>query len=190
VCQAGAAFNATSCNRKIIGARWYAKDVGLANLSSGEHMSARDAHGHGTHAASTAAGAPVRNAASRGGLGAGVAHGGAPRARVAVYKACWYHAHGRVTCSDAGVLAAMDDAVGDGVDVLSLSLGGMFESPGSLHLVARGVTVVFSAGNSGPVPGTVEHASPWVISVAAGTVDRSFPTEISLGNGEKLVVRT
>jgi len=26
--------------------------------------------------------------------------------------------------------------------------------------------------------------------VAAGTVDRSFPTEISLGNGEKLMVRT
>ena len=107
-----------------------------------------------------------------------------------VYKACWYHAHGRVTCSDAGVLAAMDDAAGDGVDVLSLSLGGMLESPGSLHLAARGVTVVFAAGNSGPVPGSVQNASPWVISVAASTVDRSFPTVISLGNGEKLVVCT
>ena len=190
MCQAGAAFNATSCNRKIIGARWYTKDVVLANLSSSEYMSPRDANGHGTHAASTAAGVPVRNASGGGGLGAGVARGGAPRARVAVYKACWTNAQGVASCSNAGVLAAMDDAVGDGVDVLSLSLGGMFESPGSLHLVARGVTVVFSAGNSGPVPGTVEHASPWVISVAAGTVDRSFPTEISLGNGEKLVVRT
>ncbi|RLM58807.1 hypothetical protein C2845_PM18G09890 [Panicum miliaceum] len=187
VCQAGdASFNATSCNRKIIGARWYAKDVNLTALSSREHMSPRDANGHGTHAASTAAGVPVRGA-SRGSLGAGVARGGVPRARLSVYKACWFDNRGVGSCSDAGVLKAMDDAVGDGVDVLSLSLGGLTESHGSLHLVARGVTVVFSAGNWGPVPGTVLNAYPWVISVAAGTMDRSFPTEISLGNGEKLV---
>jgi subtilisin family serine protease len=159
-------------------------------------MSPRDVNGHGTHAASTIAGAPVRNASHPGGLAAGVARGGAPRVRLAVYKACWSNLRDAgTTCSSAAVLKAMDDAVHDGVDVLSLSLslslaGTVVEIPGSLHLVARGITVVFSAGNNGPVPGTALNASPWVITVAASTIDRSFPTEITLGNGEKLVVRS
>ncbi|KAL6842836.1 hypothetical protein ACP4OV_027149 [Aristida adscensionis] len=180
-CQTGEEFDATSCNKKIIGARWYAKDAAAADLKS-ECMSARDTLGHGTHTASTAAGGPVRNASYGGQLAGGVARGGASRARVAVYKACW---SGR--CTDAGVLAAVDDAISDGVDVLSISLGDPVENPGTLHAVARGLTLVFSAGNGGPVPGTVQNASPWLITVAASTIDRSFPTTISLGNKENLV---
>ncbi|CAL4905683.1 unnamed protein product [Urochloa decumbens] len=189
ICQGGQAFNATSCNRKIIGARWYKEDVDLETIDTKrEHMSPRDANGHGTHCASTIAGVPVRNASHHGGrLGAGMVRGGAPHARLAVYKACWSKKGGGTTCSDAAVLMSMDDAVHDGVDVLSLSLGGLTETVGSLHLVARGITLVFGAGNNGPVPGTVLNASPWVISVAASTIDRSYPTEITLGNGEKLV---
>ncbi|KAF8673556.1 hypothetical protein HU200_048639 [Digitaria exilis] len=190
-CQPDEEFDATSCNRKIIGARWYLKHADAKTLVKGERMSPRDTDGHGTHTAATVAGVPVRNAShGGGGLGAGVARGGAPRSLLAVYKACRNHRVDGSVCSEDGVLAAMDDAVNDGVDVLSLSLGGMGEFAGTLHVVASGVTVVFAGGNSGPVPETVENASPWAITVAASTIDRSFPTEILLGNGEKMVVRT
>ncbi|KAL6654855.1 hypothetical protein ACP70R_008320 [Stipagrostis hirtigluma subsp. patula] len=180
VCQTGEKFSATSCNRKIIGARWYS-GAAKAEQLRGEVMSARDTNGHGTHTASTIAGVPVRNA-SHGGLGAGVARGGAPRARVAVYKVCWGEG---TACNGAAVLAAFDDAIKDGVDVLSVSVGGRFEHFGTLHAVARGVTVVFSGGNQGPVPYSVQNASPWVITVAASTIDRSFPTGISIRVGEE-----
>jgi hypothetical protein len=94
-------------------------------------------------------------------------------------------------CSDAAVLAAIDDAIHDGIDVLSLSLGGVDnEYYWTLHAVQRGISVVFSGGNDGPVPQTVKNALPWVTTVAASTVDRAFPTLISLGNKEKLVVST
>uniref|UniRef100_A0A0D9YQ90 Peptidase S8/S53 domain-containing protein n=1 Tax=Oryza glumipatula TaxID=40148 RepID=A0A0D9YQ90_9ORYZ len=183
-CQTGVAFNTTGCNRKIIGARWYSSGVPDESLK-GDYMSPRDLNGHGTHTASTIAGKQVWNASHhRSGLAAGVARGGAPRPRLAVYKACWGTAG---TCSAAAVLAAVDDAINDGVDVLSLSLGIGSDIPGTLHAVASGMTVVFAGGNAGPAPQTVENVVPWVITVAATTIDRSFPTVVSLGNKEKLV---
>uniref|UniRef100_A0A0E0NCT8 Inhibitor I9 domain-containing protein n=2 Tax=Oryza rufipogon TaxID=4529 RepID=A0A0E0NCT8_ORYRU len=170
--------------RKIIGARWYSGDI-PDELLKGEYKSPRDLSGHGTHAASTILGGQVYNVSHRqSGLAAGMARGGAPRARLAVYKACWGP---KIDCGDASVLAAIDDAINDGVDVLSLSLGGYGEVPGTLHAVARGITVVFAGGNEGPVPQSVSNAVPWVITVAASTIDRSFPTVMSLGNKEKLV---
>ncbi|OQU83727.1 subtilisin-like protease SBT3.9 isoform X2 [Sorghum bicolor] len=182
VCQTGQAFNASSCNRKVIGARWYAGD------GVDEYKSPRDAHGHGTHTASTVAGSPVRGAShgAGSGLAAGTARGGAPRARLAIYKAC--HRVGiQTACGDASVIAAVDDAIGDGVDVLSLSLGGGDEIRETLHAVRAGITVVFSAGNEGPVQQSVVNTLPWLITVAAATVDRTFPTVVTLSEGEKLV---
>ena len=78
VCETGQAFNASNCNRKVIGARWYGGDATEEDLK-GEYKSARDAHGHGTHTASTVAGSPVRDAShgfSGGALAAGLARGG------------------------------------------------------------------------------------------------------------------
>ena len=159
-----------------------------------EFLSARDAAGHGTHTASTAAGAFVGNASFMG-LAQGIARGGASSARLAVYKVCW--ATGG--CSSSDILAAFDDAIHDGVDVLSVSLG----SPpplasyvddvlaiGSFHAVARGVPVVCSAGNSGPYSQTVINTAPWVVSVAASTIDRTFLTAVTLGNNRTLVVHS
>jgi subtilisin family serine protease len=184
-CQAGQEFNATSCNRKIIGARSYDRGISAESLKS-DYNSPRDINGHGTHVASTIGGVEVRGV-SVGGLATGVARGGAPRARLGIYKACW-EGDG---CPDFAVLAAIDDAIHDGVDVLSLSLGGAgHKYSGTLHAVQRGISLVFAGGNDGPVPQTVTNAVPWVTTVAASTIDRAFPTLILLGNKEKLVVST
>uniref|UniRef100_A0A1D1Y7R4 Cucumisin n=2 Tax=Anthurium amnicola TaxID=1678845 RepID=A0A1D1Y7R4_9ARAE len=189
-CQTGQLFNASHCNRKLIGARWYDKAVPRSVLK-GEYRSARAASNqHGTHTASTAAGSIVKGRTSFFGLGAGVARGGAPRARVAVYKVLW----GDYGGDTATLVAAIDDAVGDGVDVMSLSLAGGPATPNtaadswaSLHAVKRGISVVYGAGNDGPRPGTLTNALPWVITVAASTIDRSFPTVITLGDNSTIV---
>lgn len=183
--------------RKIIGARWYIKgyeaEFGKLNTSDGvEFLSPRDASGHGTHTSSTAAGAIVENASYMG-LAEGFARGGAPSAWLAVYKVCWSTGG----CSSADLLAAFDDAIFDGVDLLSVSIG---SSPplssyvddllamGAFHAVARGIPVICSGGNSGPYSQTVINTAPWMITVAASTMDRSFPTVITMGNNQTIVV--
>lgn len=183
--------------RKIIGARWYIKgyeaEFGKLNTSDGvEFLSPRDASGHGTHTSSIAAGAIVENASYMG-LAEGFARGGAPLAWLAVYKVCWSTGG----CSSADLLAAFDDAIFDGVDLLSVSIG---SSPplssyvddllamGSFHAVARGIPVICSSGNSGPYSQTVINTAPWMITVAASTMDRAFPTVITMGNNQTIVV--
>jgi len=182
-CEVGQGWNSSNCNRKIIGAQFYSAGIDEGTLKA-EYLSARDADGHGTHTASTAAGSVVEGASFHG-LAAGAARGGAPRARVAVYKSLWQGSGG----SSATILAAIDDAIHDGVDVLSLSLGGLEDdSFGTLHAVQKGITVVYAGGNSGPRPQTVENTAPWVITVAASKIDRSFPTVITLGNKKQIAV--
>lgn len=127
------------------------------------------------------------------GLGQGLARGGVPSAWLAVYKVCW--ATGG--CSSADILAAFDDAILDGVDVISMSLGSLpplstyvddTVSIGSFHAMANGISVVCSGGNNGPYPETVVNTAPWVITVAASTIDRAFPIKITLGNNQTFVV--
>ena len=64
----------------------------------------------------------------------------------------------------ACILAAFSDAIGDGVDILSLSLGSM--AIGAFHAVENGITVVCSAGNEGPPKETV--TKKFVSDVALG----------------------
>ncbi|PKA66463.1 Subtilisin-like protease SDD1 [Apostasia shenzhenica] len=181
VCQEGESFNSTNCNRKLIGARFYAK---------GHRASPRDARGHGTHTSSTAAGAVVQGA-NIFRYGAGTAQGMAPEAHIAVYKVCWFNG-----CYSSDILAGIDDAVRDGVDVLSLSLGGfplpLFEDSiaiGSFRAIERGVTVVCAGGNNGPIPGTVANEAPWITTVGASTLDRRFPAAVRLNRGADLCLR-
>ncbi|KAK7300771.1 hypothetical protein RJT34_11621 [Clitoria ternatea] len=177
-----------TCNNKLIGGRYY-RSVGDGPVSKGDFKSPRDSVGHGTHTASTAAGNPV-SMASMLGLGQGTARGGAISARIAVYKACWDDG-----CDDADILAAFDDAIADGVDIVSVSLGGFNDhnylndaiSIGSFHAMKNGVLAVFSGGNSGPGPATIDNLNPWSISVAAGTLDRKFVTRVALGDNRTYV---
>ncbi|KAI3721250.1 hypothetical protein L2E82_32256 [Cichorium intybus] len=171
-----------TCNNKLIGAKYYFTD---GSAAKDEELSARDTEGHGTHTASTVAGRAVNNASMLG-LGKGTARGGVPSARIAVYKICWPD----VGCSDADILAAFDDAIADGVDIISLSVGGSFplqyfEDPiaiGAFHSMKNGILTSNSAGNDGPGAGSITNLSPWSLSVAASSIDRKFLTQVVLGN--------
>ena len=177
----------------MIGARYYISGHEAEEESDREvsFISARDSSGHGSHTASTAAGRYVANMNYKG-LAAGGARGGAPKARIAVYKVCWDSG-----CYDVDLLAAFDDAIRDGVHIMSLSLGP--ESPqgdyfddavsvASFHAAKHGVLVVASVGNQGN-PGSATNVAPWIITVAASSTDRDFTSDITLGNGVNITVK-
>ncbi|XP_024006608.1 subtilisin-like protease SBT3.16 [Eutrema salsugineum] len=197
-CVSGEAFNASSCNRKLIGATYYAKGLltkynGTFNAAAkDEVLSPLDKVGHGTHCASTAVGSFVQDANFLG-LAQGTARGSAPRARIASYKVCWNNEE----CFTPDILKAIDHAIRDGVDVLSLSLGSEipldFEVDRSdfaiaaFHAVMKGIPVVCAGGNDGPQSQTISNVAPWIITVAAMTMDREFFTPITLGNNITLL---
>jgi len=167
-------FNATLCNNKLIGAR-------SLYLPGKPPV---DDNGHGTHTASTAAGSWVQGASFYGQLN-GTAVGIAPLAHLAIYRVC----NGFGSCADSDILAGMDTAVEDGVDVLSLSLGGpsipFYEDSiaiGAFGAIQKGVFVSCAAGNSGPFNQTLSNEAPWILTVGAGTVDRNIRAKVLLGN--------
>ncbi|KAL3646857.1 hypothetical protein CASFOL_009401 [Castilleja foliolosa] len=175
--------NFTGCNNKVIGARFF----DLGGYVSADKATPADLDGHGTHTASTAAGAAVEGA-NLYGIASGTARGGVPSARIASYKVCW-----GIGCSDADILAAFDAAIADGVDLISVSIGGakrnFTEDPiaiGSFHAARKGILTVGAGGNDGPFEETVENVAPWVLTVAASTTDRKLVTDVKLGNGEKI----
>ncbi|KAL5802010.1 hypothetical protein ACOSQ3_033642 [Xanthoceras sorbifolium] len=190
VCMELPDFKKSNCNRKLIGARYYHTPSAAASNSTLKTSGGtpRDPIGHGTHVAGTAAGARVRNV-SYYGLGRGIARGGSPSARIASYKAC-----SEDGCSGSTILKAMDDAIKDGVDIISISIGmsSMFQEDflsdpiaiGAFHAEQMGVMVVCSAGNDGPDSSTVVNTAPWIFTVAASTIDRDFQSTVLLGNGK------
>jgi hypothetical protein len=192
-CEPGEAFKSSLCNRKLIGARHFNEawggDEGLKEQRPWEFASARDYNGHGTHTASTAGGnhgvVATGPAAVLGNIS-----GIAPRARIAAYKALWSSLDGSVANGfTSDLVAAIDQAVADGVDVINYSVSGTtsdFLDPAELaffNAAAGGVFVSASAGNSGPNIGTVAHPSPWITTVAAGTHNRDGRGSVTLGNG-------
>lgn len=175
------------CERsKLIGASYFYLDKEKSELE----LSPEDFEGHGTHTSSTAAGAIVEGA-NLYGMANGTARGAVPAARIAMYKVCW--ARG---CSDIDILAAFDAAIADGVDVLSISVGGSVPdffsdsiAIGAFHASQKGIFVSTAAGNSGPSASTVENTAPWILSVGASSTDRLVRTEVALGNGKTMQVR-
>jgi subtilisin family serine protease len=187
-CQAGEEAPVT-CNNKVIGARYFDKGIGNRPIPA-EFKSPRDYGGHGTHTASTAAGDYGVDMTVMGrdyGKGSGMA----PHARLAIYKALWaVDATGGGSGTDADLVAAIDSAVADGVDVINYSISGSGSSYVNatglafLRAAKAGVFVASSAGNTGPGEATVDKPYPWVMSVANGTHDRDIRTTVTLGNGK------
>lgn len=190
-CTPGEEFNASHCNQKLIGARYYnaawGGNAGIDAQLPWEYNSPRDFGGHGTHVASTAGGnqgVPTTGPAAPFGTISGIA----PRARIAAYKVCWQTPSGG-SCFGSDSIAAIDQAVADGVDVINYSISGSrtnFRDAveiAFLFAADAGVFVAASAGNSGPASSTVAHPGPWLTTVAAGTHNRNGVGSTTLGDG-------
>lgn len=161
-------FQSEGCNNKVIGARnFYGWD---------SSETPADKLGHGTHTAGTAGGNFVQGASIFGNAN-GTAVGIAPLAHIAIYKVC-----GSKGCPESSIMAGMEAAVGDGVHVLSLSLGGT-SYPYYNSTIALGA---YRAGNDGPSYWTTSNEVPWILTVGASTLDRSLRATVVLGNGERL----
>lgn len=190
-CQTGDGFTAADCNEKIVSARYFADGwVQAFPDFDPDYFSARDGEGHGTHTASTAAGnADVR--ATAGGADFGTVSGVAPAAAVAVYKALWQSKDGKQSGGlTSDLVAAIDQATADGVDVINYSLGTQFESdyddPAQTALrnaAAAGIFVSTAGGNTGPDASSLDNTAPWTTTVAAGTI-APYSGTVTLGNGK------
>ncbi len=162
----------SACNSKLIGL-WDFTDGGAGTSDP------VDTDGHGTHTASTAAGNEFF-------ISPNTYSGVAPRANLIAYKACPGE-----SCDGGAILASIEQAVVDGVDVINYSIGsgpsdpwatfpvggGADDSEAFLGAREAGIVVAAAAGNDGPEPGTHSNPanSPWVLGVAAATHNRSGP---------------
>ena len=189
-CQSGEQFSQDMCTNKLIGARYYLSGFGHFGIVKGDYKSPRDHDSHGSHTASTAAG--NYNVQTTGpAVPLGNISGMAPRARIAAYKVCWNGDQGGCASSDS--MAAIDQAVADGVDVINFSISGTstnFLDPverAFMFAAGAGVFVAASAGNAGPGASTVAHPSPWLTTVAASTHSRAAEATLTLGNGASYV---
>ena len=156
------------CNDKLIGAWDY------ADASWGEGDGPNDNNGHGSHTASTAAGNWIEEAVLYGPTTSfsDTISGIAPHANIIAYDACGS------SCYDTDVIAAIDQAIVDGVDVINESIGvggDAFTGPKQmayLNALAAGIFYARSAGNDGPDPATVGPEPAWTLSTAALTHNR------------------
>ncbi|MFD5213723.1 S8 family serine peptidase [Microbacterium sp. NPDC058345] len=166
---------------KLVGGQYFSTGAAAAGFDfQDDYLSPRDGAGHGSHTASTAAG-NFGVDASISDVDFGTVSGVAPAAKVAAYKACYEGPDPAVTdddiCALSDLVAAIDAAVADGVDVINYSIGGGAATsvlePDDIaffNAAAAGIFVSVSAGNAGPDPVTADHASPWYTTVAASTI--------------------
>ncbi|KAL6843192.1 hypothetical protein ACP4OV_026905 [Aristida adscensionis] len=173
-------FTHVKCNKKVIGARSF--------LEGKSREPPLDRVGHGTHNASTATERSVEGVSVLGN-GYGTAAGMAPHAHLAVYQVC-----GGVYCYETDILAEMEAAIADGVDIMSLSLGGHPQpfyldsiALGAFSAMRKGIFVSCAAGNDGPGLSTLSNEAPWVLTVGARTMDRQMKAIVKLGDGRLFV---
>ena len=187
------------CNDKLLGAyafvdtymRFIGAEEGEFCNNETDECSARDASGHGTHTASTAAGDGLRSAEIFG-IERGPLSGIAPGASVLAYRVCLSRG-----CTASDSVSAVEQAILDDVDVINYSISGgadAFSDPVELAFLdayAAGTLVNASAGNEGPGSATANHAGPWTNTVGASTSDRHFFTTLHLdaSNGDTFAAR-
>ncbi|QYK08404.1 S8 family serine peptidase [Shewanella mangrovisoli] len=202
----------TLCNDKLIGVRSY--PIITDNFINGNYGVTRpavgeDYQGHGSHTASTAAGNVLLNVDYLAGVSDTEASDGrvikaglfprisgvAPHANIISYQVCYPDNHIGAGCPGEALVAGIEDAIKDGVDVINFSIGGQESNPWAsdvelAFLAAReaGISVAVAAGNSGQYNGAAEyfgkidHSSPWLLSAAATTHDRVVDITTKLVN--------
>lgn len=188
--------NASLCNSKLIGVHSYSEITDAYSdavfpVEDQRPANGEDYNGHGSHTASTAGGNALVdvpymvNDFLAGNVGDGITtsytftnmSGVAPHANIISYQVCLPGSTGDAFsgCLEAATLAAIDDAIVDGVDIINYSIGGTTPfSPWNssieiafLNAQAAGIFVATSSGNSGPAPFTTTKASPWYTSTAS-----------------------
>lgn len=177
------AIDVFQCNHKVIGGAPFIDTYNAVVGGEVYPASARDSDGHGTHTTTTAAGDVVASAKIFG-FERGPASGVAPGAYVLEYKVC-----GAGGCFNSDSVAAVEQSILDGADVINYSISGG-ANPYSdavelafLDAYAAGIFVAASAGNSGPGAGTTDHQSAWVTTVGASTQSRAFQSTLTVTDG-------
>lgn len=174
----------TTANPKVI-----AKDCSTSSggLCTGTNPEANPTYGHGVHTSSTVAGNTISNADTPSPLlpsDVPKMSGVAPCAQIRQYKVCE-----TTTCGSASILAGIQNAITDQVDVINFSISGG-TSPWAdndrqfLDAVNADIFVSASAGNTSatvtnPV-GQVNHRGPWVLTVAASTQDEILSPQLTV----------
>ena len=186
------------CNDKLIGVRSYSvitDTYGDIYPKVGEDVS-----GHGSHTASTAAGNVLKDVDFVTAIASPASDGRvlkeklfpqlsgvAPHANIISYQVC-YPLEG---CPGEALIAAIEDAVVDGVDAINFSIGNVMNTTSpwddSIELAflgahQAGIAVAASAGNAGSNGsqelGTyIDHVSPWLLNVAASTTGRTIDVD-------------
>ncbi|KAH7662687.1 Peptidase S8 subtilisin-related protein [Dioscorea alata] len=171
-------FGPNVCNNKLIGAMAF---------QGGKNPSPVDDNGHGTHCASIAAGSPVYDAGVLN-QARGMAVGTAPRAHISVYKVFFQNSN-----TDDNLLAGIDQAIRDGVNVLSMSLGSgprhLYQSGiavSSFYAITQGIVPCVAAGNDGPTASVISNDAPWIFTIGASSTDRRIKVTVKLGNGMEI----
>lgn len=194
-CQTGQDFDGSACNSKVLSAHYFADDylryVPEGSRSPIEKISPVDVASHGTHTGSTAVGnANVETFVD--GRSFGLTSGIAPAAKLSVYKVCWEDTDPNTGgCYSSSSVAAIDQAIYDGVDVLNYSISGSTStttdpvSMAFLSAASAGIFVAASAGNSGPTASTVNHGAPWVTTVAASSFSQELQGTVEFSDGSK-----
>ncbi|KAK8956671.1 Subtilisin-like protease [Platanthera zijinensis] len=175
--------NTRTCNNKLLGA------VGFRHSL---YSNPYDNDGHGTHVASTAAGNFVDNANVIN-QAPGRASGMAPRAHLAIYKVLFIDASGKLSATDADILAGIEQAIRDKVDILQMSLGraelelfDSFVAIGSFAAMTKGIVPCAAVANDGPGKSFLANDAPWMLTVGASTIDREITAVVVLGNGSEI----
>jgi subtilisin family serine protease len=211
---------ASMCNDKLIGIRSYESitdsymdaafqpDMPWWDIQDPKRpANGEDYNGHGSHTSSTAAGNELMDVdyvvPLLGETGDGVAtglkfakiSGVAPRANIIMYQVCFpgdgSYGESVGGCPGSALMAAIEDAITDGVDVINYSIGSTFgtfpwDDPMELSFLAAresGISVSASAGNAYNIQyadqarGAIDHFAPWLTSVAATTHGREIAVE-------------
>jgi uncharacterized repeat protein (TIGR01451 family) len=172
------------CNNKLIGAWDFADALG------GEDDGPLDNYDHGSHTASIAGGNLVTTT-----IDAPTAtytptlSGVAPHANILAYDVC-----NGGSCPESISVAATDQAVLDGVDIINFSIGDDPNDPwlntvslAFLGAIDAGVIVITGSGNDGPDPATIGSPAdaPWIITAGNSTHNRVFINSlINLSGGD------